>query len=255
MNAAEFASRVRGRETVIGYWVVLDAPVATERLSRAGFDYVALDAQHGLIGYSGVLNGLMAVEAGGRAVGLVRVEGNNLTAIGKALDAGAAGVIVPLINSADDAANAVAATRYPPVGLRSYGPMRSGLRIGPEPALANESVVVLAMIETPQGLDQVAEIAATPGLDGLYIGPSDLTLAVGGATPSDPQVADQFAAAVVRVREACEDNGIAAGIHTASGEIAAQRLAEGFTFVTIASELTHLELAAKAHLAAAKARS
>ena len=159
-----------------------------------------------------------------------------------------------MINSAEDAAAAVAATRYPPVGIRSYGPMRSGLRIGPEPAEANESVVVLAMIETPQGLDQVAEIAATPGLDGLYIGPSDLTLAVGGATPADPQVAEQFAAALVKVRAACEDNGIAAGIHTASGEIAAQRLAEGFTFVTIASELTHLELAAKAHLAAAKAR-
>jgi 4-hydroxy-2-oxoheptanedioate aldolase len=255
MNAAEFASRVRQRETVIGYWVVLDAPVATERLSRAGFDYVALDAQHGLIGYTGLLNGLMAVDAGGRAVGLVRVEANNATAIGRALDAGAAGVIVPLINSAEDAAAAVAATRYPPVGIRSYGPMRSGLRIGPEPAVANESVVVLAMIETPQGLDHVAEIAATPGLDGLYIGPSDLTLAVGGATPADPKVADLFAAALVKVRTACEDNGIAAGIHTASGEIAAQRLAEGFTFVTIASELTHLEQAAKGHLAAAKARS
>lgn len=255
MNAGEFASRVRQRETVIGYWVVLDAPVATERLSRAGFDYVALDAQHGLIGYSGLLNGLMAIDAGGQAVGLVRVEANNATAIGRALDAGAAGVIVPLINSAEDAADAVAATRYPPVGIRSYGPMRSGLRVGPEPAVANDSVIVLAMIETPQGLDQVAAIAATPGLDGLYIGPSDLTLAVGGATPADPKVADLFAAALVKVRAACEDNGIAAGIHTASGEIAAQRLAEGFTFVTIASELTHLEQAAKGHLAAAKARS
>jgi 4-hydroxy-2-oxoheptanedioate aldolase len=252
MTAAEFAARVRGRETVIGYWSVLDAPVATERVARAGFDYVALDAQHGLIGYSGMLGGLMAIDASASAVGVVRVEANDPTPIGKALDAGAAGVIVPLVNTPEEAAAAVAATRYPPMGIRSYGPMRSALRVGPEPATANDSVVVLAMIETPQGLANVDAIAATPGLDGLYIGPSDLTLAVGGATPGDPAVADEFAAALTTVRQACEANQIAAGIHTASGKIAAQRLAAGFTFVSIASDLTHLELAAKAQLADAR---
>jgi 4-hydroxy-2-oxoheptanedioate aldolase len=252
MTAVEFAAKVRGHETVLGYWSVLDNPVATERLARTGYDYVALDAQHGLIGYSGLLRGLMAIDAAGGCVGLVRVEANDITPIGRALDAGAAGVIVPLINTAADAAAAVAATRYPPVGIRSYGPMRSGLRIGPEPALANRSVVVLAMIETPQGLANVEEIAATPGLDGLYIGPSDLTLAVGGATPSDAAVADVFYKALTRVRNACEAAGITAAIHTASGTIAARRLAEGFTFVSIASDLTHLEQAARDHLAAAR---
>jgi len=133
--------------------------------------------------------------------------------------------------------------------------MRSALRIGPEPAVANESVVVLAMIETPQGLANVEEIAATPGLDGLYVGPSDLTLAVGGATPADPSVAAVFAEALIRVRKACEAAGIAAGIHTASGVIAAERLAEGFTFVTIASDLTHLEQVARQHLAVARGQS
>lgn len=252
MTAVEFAAKVRGRETVLGYWAVLDNPVGTERLARTGYDYVALDAQHGLIGYSGLLRGLTAIDAAGGCVGLVRVEANDITPIGRALDAGAAGVIVPLINTAADAAAAVAATRYPPVGIRSYGPMRSGLRIGPEPALANRSVVVLAMIETPQGLANVEEIAATPGLDGLYIGPSDLTLAVGGATPSDAAVADVFDKALTRVRNACEAAGITTGIHSASGTIAARRLAEGFTFVSIASDLTHLEQAARDHLAAAR---
>src|SRR5512133_491772 len=252
MTAVEFAAKVRGRATVLGYWAVLDNPVGTERLARTGYDYVALDAQHGLIGYSGLLRGLTAIDAAGGCVGLVRVEANDITPIGRALDAGAAGVIVPLINTAADAAAAVAATRYPPVGIRSYGPMRSGLRIGPEPALANRSVVVLAMIETPQGLANVEEIAATPGLDGLYIGPSDLTLAVGGATPSDAAVADVFDKALTRVRNACEAAGITTGIHSASGTIAARRLAEGFTFVSSASDLTHLEQAARDHLAAAR---
>lgn len=99
-TAAEFARRARSGETVVGYWVVTDNPVGTERVARTGYDYVALDLQHGLIGYAGMLAGLLAVDAAGQAVGLVRVEANNATPIGKALDAGAAGVIVPLVDTA-----------------------------------------------------------------------------------------------------------------------------------------------------------
>lgn len=254
-SAQEFAEKVRRREPVVGYWVVLDAPAATERLAGAGYDYLVLDGQHGLIGSSGLLTGLIAVDAAAQAVGLVRVEANLPTPIGRALDAGAAGVIVPLIDTAEEAAAAVAAARYPPAGFRSYGPMRSSLRIGPAPAVANASTVVLAMVETPLGLANVEAIAATPGLDGIYIGPSDLTLAVGGESPSDPAVAPQFDEALVRIREACEANGIAAGIHTDSGQIAASRLAAGFTFVTVSCDLVHLEQAAGAHLAVARGRT
>jgi len=206
-SAAEFAAKVRRRETVVGYWIQLDSPASTERLARLGYDYVSLDAQHGLFGYSGMLAALTAIDAGGGSAGLVRVEANDATPIGRALDAGAAGVIVPLVNTAEDAVRAVAASRYPPVGVRSYGPTRAGMRIGPGPAEANSSVVVLAMIETPDGLANVEAIAATPGLDGLYIGPSDLTIAVGGAGPTDPAVAEAFEAALARVRRACEANG------------------------------------------------
>jgi len=98
----------------------------------------------------------------------------------------------------------------------------------------------------------VAEICATPGLDGVYVGPSDLCLAVGGAFPNDPAVADVFEAALVTVREAAAAAGVAAGIHTAAGSQAAQRLAEGYTFATVSSDLTHLEQAAAGHLAAAR---
>jgi 4-hydroxy-2-oxoheptanedioate aldolase len=250
VKAAEFAAKVRRRETVVGYWVQLDSPPSTERLARLGYDYVSLDAQHGLIGYAGMLAALTAIDAGGRSIGMVRVEANDITPIGRALDAGAAGVIVPLINTAEDAAKAVAASRYPPVGARSLGPTRSGLRIGPAPAEANASVIVLAMIETAAGLANVEAIAATPGLDGLYIGPADLALAVGGAGPADPEVATAFEAALARVRRACEVNGLAAGLHTRSGEEAAKRASEGFTLLTVASDINHLEAAAAAHLAA-----
>jgi 4-hydroxy-2-oxoheptanedioate aldolase len=250
MHAAEFAAKIRHRDVVVGYWIASDNPPATERIARLGYDFVTLDAQHGLLDYRALLGGLIAIEAGGAGavVGLVRVEANNPTTIGKALDAGAAGVIVPLINSAEEAAAAVAASRYPPTGIRSYGPTRAGLRIGPIPADADAAVLVLGMIETAQGLAEVEAIAATPGLDGLFIGPSDLTLGVGGAYPADPSAADAFEEALARIRAACESNGIVAAIYCPSGQAAAARIAEGFSFVTVASDLSHLEAAARAHL-------
>jgi 4-hydroxy-2-oxoheptanedioate aldolase len=253
MTAAEFARKIRAHESAVGYWIVLDSPASTERIAGLGYDYVCLDGQHGLLGYSGLLNGLTAIDARGGSAGMVRVEANNPTAIGRALDAGAVGVIVPLVDTAELAAAAVAAAKYAPLGIRSYGPTRSGLRIGPTPAEANETTLVFAMIETAAGLANVAEICATPGLDGVYVGPSDLSLAVGGAFPGDPAIATVFDAAVVTVQAAAAAAGIAAGIHTPSGEVAAQRFAQGYTFATISADIGHLEQAATAHLKAAKA--
>ncbi|MBY6706277.1 aldolase [Rhodococcus sp. BP-241] len=252
MSAADFARRIRSRERALGYWSVIDSPVSTEWLAHVGWDYICLDLQHGLIGYDGMLRGLTAIDAAQGPAGLVRVESNDQTYIGKALDAGARGVIVPLIDTAEDAARAVSYVRYPPAGVRSYGPMRSQLRVGPLPADANDGVVVLAMIETPDGLENVEAICAVPGLDGVYVGPSDLRIAVGGASPSDNSVDDVFDAAVVRVQEAAAAAGIAAGIHTPSGEVAARRLAQGYTFATVASDLTHLKAVSEGHLKAAR---
>ncbi|NGO45900.1 HpcH/HpaI aldolase family protein [Streptomyces ureilyticus] len=254
MTPTTFATAIRARDPLVGYWSVLDSPVSTERIARLGYDYVALDAQHGLIDYAGVLASLTAIDTkGSTAVGLVRVEANDPMPIGKALDAGAAGVIVPLIDTAQDAAAAVAAVRYPPLGKRSYGPMRSALRIGPDPADAHAQTVVLAMIETAEGLKNVEGICATDGVDGVYIGPSDLRIALGGASSTDPRVADEFEAALVTVREAAAAAGIAAGIHNADGASAAKRLTEGFTYVTVASDLVHLEQVAYGHLTAVRA--
>jgi 4-hydroxy-2-oxoheptanedioate aldolase len=129
--------------------------------------------------------------------------------------------------------------------------MRSQLRIGPTPAVADADTVVLAMIETPQGLENVESICRTTGLAGVYVGPSDLRLAVGGAHPQDRAVDEEFESALRRVREAAVAAGVAAGIHTPDGATAARRLAEGFTFASVASDLTHLKLAAAAHLKAA----
>lgn len=243
-----FAARLRDGQRAIGYWVVCDNPIGTERIAGAGYDYVCIDAQHGLVDYRGVLAALTAIDARGTAAGMVRVQANNQFWIGQALDGGARGVIVPMIDTGAAAEAAVAACRYPPTGRRSYGPMRSGLRVGPVPAQADAEVVCLLMIETPDGLRNVADIAAVPGVDGLYIGPSDLRLALGGATSTDPALDAEFEAAVQTVLAAAKTAGVAAGIHCPDGATAARRLADGFTYVSIASDLVHLEQVVKRHL-------
>jgi 4-hydroxy-2-oxoheptanedioate aldolase len=246
--AVDFAARLRGRQRLLGYWVVCDNPVGTERIARAGYDYVCVDGQHGLLDYSGWLTAMTAIDAAGGSAGMVRVPANDPAWIGRALDIGARGVIVPLVNSAEEAAAAVRACRYPPRGVRSYGPMRSALRVGPAPAEADEQVVCVVMIETADGLANVEEICAVDGLDGLYVGPADLTLALGGSSPGDPAVAAPLATALNTIVAAAEKSGIACGMHCHDGATAAQRLDAGFTFATVSSDLGDLERAIAAHL-------
>ncbi|WP_063008537.1 HpcH/HpaI aldolase family protein [Nocardia kruczakiae] len=245
-----FAERLRSGSKAVGYWVVCDNPVATERIAMLGYDYVCIDAQHGLIEYRGMLAGITAIDAAGIAA-LVRVQLNDPFWIGQALDAGARGVIVPMVDTAGEAAAAVAACRFPPVGRRSNGALRAGLRIGPSLAEANAEVACVVMIETVDGLRNVAEIVSVPGVDALYIGPSDLRIALGGAGPTDPAVDAEFEEALRVVRKAAVAAGKAVGIHCPNGATAARRLAEGFHYVSIANDLMHMEQAAKSHLAQA----
>jgi 2-keto-3-deoxy-L-rhamnonate aldolase RhmA len=257
MTLHPFVEKIRAREPAIGYWIVLDAPAATERLARVGYDYLVIDTQHGLLDYRGMLDALIAVDAATagsatvRTAGVVRPASSDFTAIGRALDAGAQGLILPLVDTAEQAAAAVRATRYPPHGGRSFGPMRSALRVGPSPEAVLEEIVVLAMIETADGLANVDAIAATPGIDGLYVGPADLALAVGARYPGDPDTADAYEAALSRIVRAAEQAGVSAGMHVTSGHEAANRLDEGFTFATVFGDLPHLEEIAGQHLRAA----
>jgi 2-keto-3-deoxy-L-rhamnonate aldolase RhmA len=252
-----FAQKLRARETIVGYWTQLPVPAVQERLARHGYDYVCFDAQHGFLDYMAILNGMIAIDAGAalgknECIGMVRVAANSPDLIGQALDAGARGVIVPLIDSADDARAAVRACRYPRDGLRSYGPMRAGLRSGPETARMNEEVACIVMIETEDGLANLDEICAVEGVDGIYVGPGDLMLALGGKTVSDGDYKDTFEAALTRIAAAAAKAGIAAGIHTPAGNIASRRLTEGYTFATISSDLNHLDKVAADHLKSAR---
>lgn len=250
----DFAKRLRDREQTIGYWVSTDNPPMTERLARLGYDYICLDMQHGMIDYEGSVRGLMAIDMGSSA-GVVRVYGNDPIWIGRALDAGAQAVIVPLIDSADEAAAAVRACRYPPHGRRSYGPVRSALRIGPTPGDANDAVACIVMIETQQALADIEAICAVPGVDGIYVGPFDLALAIGADRPQDGPEIPEFNDALKLIVASAEAAGIAAGMHCNDGAAAARALSSGFTFVSISNDLGHLSAAAAAQLSRARQQS
>jgi 4-hydroxy-2-oxoheptanedioate aldolase len=250
--AEHFAARLRAKETIIGYWVASDNPPATERIARVGYDYVCLDLQHGLLDQRGALAGVMAAELGG-SVGVIRVPANDPAHIGKALDAGARAVIVPLVNSAADAASAARACRYPPDGVRSFGPTRSGLTIGFAPRDADEQVACIVMIETQEGLRNVAEICAEPGVDAVYVGPSDLALAVGGNTPQDGWQRPEYQQALDAIKAAAAASGKACGLHVNDGAAAARALERGFDFVSISNDLNHITAFTRNELTKARA--
>ena len=244
--------KLRGRERTVGYWSVLDSALAAEKLAGVGYDFIVLDGQHGATDFRGWLAGLGPLRGTGTA-GFVRVPAARAEYIGQALDAGASAVIVPMVDTAAEATAIVRASMYPPHGNRSFGPMRTQPADGRELSQRDGQVLRIVMIETAQGLGGVEEICAVNGLDAVFVGPIDLSLAVGAKFPGDPEAAAAFEAALVRIRAAADAAGIASGIYVGSGEDAARRLEEGFTFVAVANDLSHMLEAAASHLATARA--
>lgn len=224
----------------VGAWVTLDSIIATEQIARAGFDYVCVDGQHGLLGYDAQVRALVAIAAGG-AIPFARVSSNSAAEIGRVLDAGARGVIVPLIDSADEAREAASAARYPTSGgHRSFGPMRLGPHFGATPAETDASVTVLAMIETASGLGELESILDVDGIDGVYVGPYDLSLALGARVPFEEAILPRLNAELKRVVAAAKERGKVAGVHCADGLQAARHAEQGFTFITAATDVSSL---------------
>src|SRR5215210_3475948 len=237
--------------TAFGLWMTVPGSIGAEIFASAGADYVCVDQQHGVIDYDSMVPMFQAIRAEGSAP-ITRVLSNDPFLIMKALDAGAWGVIVPLVNSAEDAARAVAACRYPPQGMRSYGPVRAAGVIGSrDPEDLGGEVLCLVMVETREALERFDEIAATPGVDGIYIGPSDLALSL-GLPPTLEIQEGEHAEAVGRIRAPCQRTHIAAGIHCPSGEWARKHAEAGFDLVTVATDANLLREAALRELTVAR---
>ncbi len=236
-------------QATFGLWAGIDSSLTAELAAAAGFDYVCVDLQHGMSDERTMVAMFQAI-AGAGSVPLARLAWNEPWLIMRALDLGAGGVIVPLVGSGDEARRAVEACKYPPHGNRSYGPIRAQHVVGSSaPSDLADSVVCFAMVETRDGLDRLEEIAATQGLDGIYIGPADLSLALGRTPGAGGELLDE---AITRVRETCDAHGVIPGMHCDGGEAAQAFAARGFKLITVGVDSSLLKSTLARELAAAR---
>ncbi len=256
MTASSFslARRLRAGETVHTGWCGLASPVVAELIAREGYPAVTLDQQHGMYDMPSTVAGIAAVRMGGAAP-IVRIPVGSFAVASRVLDLGAEGIVAPMINTPDDARAFAAATKFPPIGERSWGPIRAATFLGMQPvdylAQANDNVVTFAMIETRAALKNLDAILATPGIDAIFLGPSDMSITLSDGKVLDPhskdvdKAADQMAAAAQKA-------GKIVGAYVATPERANELAERGFRFFAIASDLGFLRAGAAAALKALK---
>ncbi len=229
-------------------WLQIPSAFTAEIMAHQGFDSITIDMQHGLMGYETAVSMLQAISTTD-VTPVVRVPWNEPGAIMRMCDAGAYAIICPMVNSRAEAESFVAACRFPPKGIRSYGPVRARLYGGNDYVEnADDLVATIAMIETAEALAAVEEIAATPGLDALYIGPADLSISMGGEDRAD-YTEPRLIEALNTVLASAQRHGVAVGLHCATPEYARKAVGMGFQFVTPNADATYLENAARATVA------
>lgn len=219
---------------VTNVWAGIPSSYATEILAHQGWDSITVDTQHGALGYGDMLAMLTAI-ATTATTPLVRVGWNDPSQIMRAADAGAMGVICPTINTREECERFVGALRYPPLGYRSLGPNRARMLGDDYAAQANATVLAIAQIETAQGLAHVEAIAGVPGLDMLYVGPSDLGLSLGREGRMD-QTDPEVVKAIDRILAVAKAAGLKAGIYCVAPDYSKAMIRKGFDLVTVGSD-------------------
>ena len=241
--------KLRAGQPAIGGWLGVPSSYSAEVMANQGFDWLCIDTQHGAIDFSSALPMLQAISLTS-TMPFVRVPWNEPSIIMKYLDAGAYGIIVPMIETREDAERAVWAMRYPPQGMRSSGPYRATLYAGTDyQDHANDELLLAVMIETPKALENLDEIAGVPGIDVLYIGPSDLSQAL-GLGPRYNADNPKHAETVTRIREACERHGVIAGVHTNGSALTNRYLREGFKMILLTTDTAGMVSGAQRELGA-----
>jgi 4-hydroxy-2-oxoheptanedioate aldolase len=251
LKGFSLARLLRAGETVYSGWCGLAAPLLTEVIAREGFRAVTIDMQHGLWDTTQVVDAVASIRHGGGAP-VVRVPLGDFATASRALDFGAEAIISPMINTAADARAFVAATKYPPVGERSWGPHRATMlaELADQRVYlkeGNELILTFAMIETRTALDNVAAIAATPGIDALFLGPSDLSIALSQGASIDP-LAPDVDRELERITEAARRAGKIMGAYCHTAERAAALAKRGVRFLAVGSDLGFLRAGAAAAL-------
>jgi 4-hydroxy-2-oxoheptanedioate aldolase len=221
--------------TVVNGWLAIPSSFSAEVMAHQGWDSLTVDLQHGVTDYVSAVAMFTAISTT-PTMPIARVPWLDPGIIMKVLDAGAYGVICPMVNSREDAEKFVHACRYAPAGGRSFGPIRALLYAGPDyPTKANDTIVTFAMVETRQALDRLDEILSVKGLDAVYIGPADLSLSL-GCTPTFDDVEKPVAEAIDLVLAKAKEHGVVPCIHNGTPEMALKRAERGFRLVTIGSD-------------------
>ena len=236
MKLTKLHARWAAGKPALNGWCSIPSTVTAEIMSNHDYDSLTIDLQHGLVDYQTALTMLQAMNASG-ITPMARVPWNEPGIIMKLLDGGCLGIICPMINTPEDAINFVGATRYAPEGHRSSGPTRAlmvhGANYHDE---ANDKIISLAMIETVEALENVEKIAATEGLTGIYIGPSDLSISI-GFKPGLDRVEPEMISAINKIYDACKNNNIKVGIHCLSPSYLKEKLSNGYDLATLASDV------------------
>ena len=244
----DLRSRLASGEPFLFSWMTVPSAALAGQVARLPFDGVCLDMQHGMIGFPDAVGMIAAINAAGRPA-IVRSLWNDAATPGQCFDAGAACVIAPMVNSRAQAELLVRAAKYPPVGARSWGGYTAQQASGMTPAEylreANRVTMVFAMVETVEALEDVEAIAATPGLDGLFVGPSDLSIALSKGTGID-KTGRETLAAMERIAAAAKRNGLVAGAFGGSVDVIKAYLGLGFSFIAAGVEVDLMQAGAAA---------
>jgi 4-hydroxy-2-oxoheptanedioate aldolase len=235
-------------EAVVNGWLSIPSAFSAEVMAHQGFDSLTVDMQHGVIDYQVAVTMLQGISTTG-AMPMARVPWNDPARLMKILDAGAYGVICPMVNTRAEAEALVRACKYPPRGYRSWGPVRASIYAGADYGdHANDDIVVMPMIETAEAMKNLDDILSVPGVDGAYVGPSDLSLAL-GLKPRLDQTDAPVVEAQQKIAEACKRHGVVAGIHNSTATYALKMIAQGYQFVTLASDSRHMAMKAAEEVA------
>ena len=250
--ANKLKSLWQSNTATINGWLAIPSGFADENMAQGGWDSVTVDLQHGVQDYMSMVGCFQAMQAH-PVLPMVRVPWNEPGIVGKVLDAGAYGVICPMINTPDEARALVSYVRYPPKGKRSNGPIRAAIygEAGGYQKTANDEILCMPMIETQEAIDNLDAILDVPGIDAVYIGPSDLAFSRGGV-PALDQETEEAMSTYQQILTATKARGQFAGIHTAKPEYAARMIAMGFNMVTLANDSGLLLNAARVAVKAAR---
>ncbi|HYP85720.1 HpcH/HpaI aldolase family protein [Variovorax sp.] len=252
MRANRLREMWKADQAAVNGWLAIPNSFSAETMAHQGWDTLTIDMQHGVIDYPAMVTMLQAISTT-PTVPIVRVPWLEPGVLMKTLDAGAYGVICPMVNTREDAQKLVAWTHYAPRGTRSFGPIRALLYGGADyPAHANDTIVTFAMIETAQALDNLDDILSVEGLDAVYIGPSDLSLAL-GCRPVFDDCDPPVQQAIDHILERARAHGLVAGIHNGDPAVATARVAKGFRFVTVGSDARLMAAGAQQALARMRA--